>query len=107
MPLVDELQLVAAIRLFFLLFGSWCPRAMVCRSPLPGVGKLTMVVVRVQGRPLNLCTRWCTCYITTRATDDGSVDCRLAESEAPAATPPPTPTPASMYSSLSHIHVFS
>jgi hypothetical protein len=35
----------------FILFGPWCSRAMVCRSPLPGVGKLAMVVVRVQGAP--------------------------------------------------------
>ena len=30
---------------------------MVCRSPLPGVGKLAMVVVRVQGHPLGSATQ--------------------------------------------------
>ena len=36
------------------LFGSWWSRAMVCHSPLPGVGKLAMVVVQVQGASSNL-----------------------------------------------------
>jgi hypothetical protein len=30
-------------QVIFILFGPWCPRAMVCCSPLPGVGKLAMV----------------------------------------------------------------
>src|SRR6267154_1240438 len=38
-------------QVYFILFGPWCSRAMVCRSPLPGVGELAMVVVRVQGAP--------------------------------------------------------
>jgi hypothetical protein len=32
-------------QVWFTSLGPWCPSAMVCRSPLPGVRKPAMVVV--------------------------------------------------------------
>jgi len=50
-PMVCGLQLLAAIRFSFFVLGRGVRERLVYRSPLPGVGKPTMVVVRVQGPP--------------------------------------------------------
>ena len=48
-PMVCGLQLLAAIRFSFFVLGRGVRERLVYRSPLPGVGKPAMVVVRVQG----------------------------------------------------------
>jgi len=50
-PMVCGLQLLAAIRFSFFVLGRGVRERLVYRSPLPGVGKPAMVVVRVQGPP--------------------------------------------------------
>jgi len=48
-PMVCGLQLLAAIRFSLFDLGCGVQERLVYRSPLPGVGKPAIVVVRVQG----------------------------------------------------------
>src|SRR5216683_7145593 len=56
-PMVCGLQLLAAIRFSFFVLGRGVWERLVYHSPLPGVGKPTMVVVRVPENPICDCLK--------------------------------------------------